>query len=394
MNGPDYYIPAVATGFAFALKLPALVRHWHDPLLRSVCALLALGTSVFFFSAPPTIARVNRLTGIPNVSAPLVYVLLSAFSASCLVLMLNWRDGTAAATRRTTRRWVAGYAAVSLALITLFALGDAPVERLRDLDTYYANTPYVREMIVLYLTGLTVAGVAMAWLCLRWSLQVRGMLRAGLVNIAVGYLFNLAYAAAKFTAVFARWSGRDLDWLSTETAPLLASVAAVFTAVGFCLPLAFQRLRDRFTIWSTYRRLGPLWQELRGLTPRGDQPPRLLWWSSAELRVIQRESDIHDGMLCLYPYFDGRIRASAYAAAVRGGSGPDQAHAVADAAMVTVAVRARAADPEGVVLDHCAGNGPADLSGEGPRDLVRMSHALRHSPVVAAARATGSATAD
>ncbi|MFD7549065.1 MAB_1171c family putative transporter [Streptomyces sp. NPDC059816] len=387
MNGPDYYLPAAATGFALALKVPALVRNWRDPLLRSVTALLALGTSVFFFSAPPTIVRVNRLTSVPNISAPLVYVLLSAFSASCLVLMVNWRGGPAEATRRTSRLWISGYAAVSLALIALFALGDAPVERLRDLDTYYANTPYIREMIVLYLTGLTVAGVAMAWLCLRWSLQVRGLLRAGLICIATGYLFNLSYATAKFTAVFACWAGRtDLDGLSTDTAPLLASVAAGFTAVGFCLPLAFQRLTDRLEIWSTYRRLGPLWHELRGLGPHGGHTPRLVWWPSAELLVIQRESDIHDGMLCLYPYFDGRVRAGAYAAAVRDGSGPDQAHAVADAVMVTAAVRARAADPEGTALDRDAAAPPAALSGEGPRDLVRMSLALRHSPVVAAAR--------
>ncbi|WP_445397469.1 MAB_1171c family putative transporter [Streptomyces sp. LE64] len=391
MNGSDYYIPALATGFALALKLPALARNWPDPLLRSVCALLALGTAVFFFSAPPTIARVNRLTGVPNVSGPLVYVLLSAFSASCVVLMVNWRGGPAEVTRRTSRRWVAGYGAVSLALIVLFALGDAPVERLRDLDTYYATTPYMREMIVLYLTGLTIAGVAMAWLCLRWSVQVGGLLRIGLVSIAVGYLFNLSYAAAKFTAVFARWAGRDdLDWLSTHTAPLLASVAAVFTAFGFCLPLAFQGLRHRLTIWSTYRQLGPLWHELRGLSPRGDQPQRLSWWPSAELLVIQRESDIHDGMLCLYPYFDDRVRSRAYAAAVSAGSGPDQAHAVADAVMVTTAVRARAADPEGTALDGPVRPHPPLPAHDVPRNLVRMSHALRHSPVVAAARTAGS----
>ncbi|MEU0689866.1 MAB_1171c family putative transporter [Streptomyces uncialis] len=386
MNGPDYYLPAAATGIALAFKFPSLLREWRDPLLRSVCALLALGTAVFFFSAPPTIAQVNRITGVPNISGPLVYALLSAFSASCLVLMVNWRGGPPEVTRRVSRRWIAGYTAVSVALVVLFALGDAPVERLRDLDTYYANTPYIREMIVLYLTGLTVAGVAMAYLCLRWSLQVRGLLRAGLSAIAVGYLFNLSYAATKFTAVFARWAGHDLDWLSSETAPLLASAAALFSAIGFCLPLAFQRLGDQVTVWSTYRRLGPLWRELRGLGPHGVTPSRISWWPSADLLVTQRESDIHDGMLSLYPYFDSRVHARAHAAAVASGSGPEQARAVADAAMVTAAVRARAADPEGTALARPDDPPDTAVSGEGPRDLVRMSLALRHSPVVAAAR--------
>ena len=85
---------------------------------------------------------------------PLVYLLLSAFSGSCLVLIINWRGGPPETTRRLSRRWIAGYGAVCAAIVLLFVLGEAPVERLRDFDTYYANTPYIREMIVLYLTGV------------------------------------------------------------------------------------------------------------------------------------------------------------------------------------------------------------------------------------------------
>ncbi|MGW0656021.1 MAB_1171c family putative transporter, partial [Streptomyces umbrinus] len=60
-------------------------------------------------------------------------------------------------------------------------------------------------------------------------------------------------------------------------------------------------------------------------------------------------------------------------------------------------VRARAADPDGRVIDTAeTADTPApapspaaaspSMSTEGPRDLVRMSIALRQSPVVAAAR--------
>ncbi|MFC6982886.1 hypothetical protein [Streptomyces cirratus] len=50
--------------------MPALRADWRDPLLRSVCALLMLAGAVFTFAAPPTIAAVNRWTGVPNFSAP------------------------------------------------------------------------------------------------------------------------------------------------------------------------------------------------------------------------------------------------------------------------------------------------------------------------------------
>ncbi|MGV9248387.1 MAB_1171c family putative transporter [Streptomyces sp. NPDC003710] len=385
MDGSSYYIPATALAVAFVVKTPALIRSWRDPLLRSVCALLALAGAVFFFAAPPTITKVNALTGIANVSAPLVYALLSAFSASCLVLAVNWRGGPPAVTRALTRRITRGYGMVIVVLVVLFALGDTPVERLRDFDTYYAHTPFAREMIVLYLAAMTVAGLAMTVLCWRWALQVHDWLRAGLLIIVTGYLFNLAYLAAKFTAVIARWSGGNLDDLSTYAAPVLASLGGQISAVGFCLPLAGRRVGDNWTTWSTYRRLGPLWRELRPVSAHTGREGRISWWSSAELQVTQRESDIHDGMLSLYPYFDAQVRARAYDAAVAAGSDPVRARAEADAAMVAAALRARADDPEGRVIGAAeAAAGPQD----GPRDLVGMSLALRRSPVVAAVRGT------
>jgi hypothetical protein len=384
VDGQDYYIPAAALGFALVFKLPGMLRDWRDPLLRSVCALLVLAACTFFFAAPPTIAEVNRLTGVCNISGPLVYCILTAFSASCLVLLVNWRGGPPEETRKISRRWVVGYGVVVVALVVLFVLGDAPVERLRDLDTYYATTPYIREMIVLYLTAHSVAAVGMTALCWRWSLQVRGWLRTGLVTIVVGSLFNLGYGASKFAAVFARWAGHDWDGLSTLAAPPLASLGALFSAVGFILPLIAQRLSDNWHTWTTYRQLGTLWRELRTVVPDGTHSVRISWWSSADLRVTQRESDIHDGMLHLDPYFDPALRAGAHDAAIEAGSDPRQAQAIADAAMVAAALRARTADPDGKIISSAQAYTPK--AAEGPRDLVRMSLALRHSPVVEAAR--------
>ncbi|MEW2418725.1 MAB_1171c family putative transporter [Streptomyces sp. NPDC046866] len=386
MNGQDYYIPAAALAVALAFKLPALRNNWRDPLLRSVCALLILAGSVFTFAAPPTIAAVNHWTGISNFSAPLVYCLITLFSAACLVLIVNWRGGPPEQTRRISRRWIVGYCAVATVVLVLFVLGEAPTERLRDFDTYYAGTPYIQEMIGLYLTAHLVAAVVMVAMCWRWSLQVRGWLRTGLVIIVVGYVFNLSYDATKISAVVARWLGHDLDGLSTYVAPPLASVGALISAIGFVLPLVCQRLSDNWQTWSTYRRLGPLWVEVQPCTPSGTPCLRMPWWSSPELRMIQRESDIHDAFLHLGPYFDERDRDRAYELALASGSDEGTARAVAEAVMVTTAVRARTADPDGAVIVSSE-EAPADTP-EPPRDLLRISHALRTSPLVAALRGT------
>ncbi|MEW2135068.1 MAB_1171c family putative transporter [Streptomyces sp. NPDC005409] len=384
MNGEDYYIPAAAMAISLAFKLPALRHNWRDPLLRSVVALLTLAGAVFTFAAPPTIAAVNRWTGVVNFSAPLVYCLLTAFSASCLVLMVNWRGGPPERTLRISQRWIIGYFAVIVALVVLFALGETPVERLRDFDTYYANTPYISAMIALYLLAHHVAAVVMVVLCWRWSMQVRGWLRIGLMIIVAGYIFNLAYDATKMSAVTARWFGHNLDDLSTYVAPPLAAVGALVSAMGFVVPLVCQRLSDHWQTWATYRRLGTLWQEVQISAPSGTPSVQMAWWTAGELRVIQRESDIHDGFLHLGPYFDKALRDGAYESAVAEGADPETARAVADAAMVAAAVRARSADPEGKTI----GDEVETLldTADGPRDLLRISHALRHSPVVQAVR--------
>lgn len=364
---------------AFACKLPGLTRDWRDPLVRAVSVLLLVASSVFFFAAPPTIHEVNRITGVPNFSAPLVYCILTAFSASCLLLLINWRGGPEERTRRASRRCALAYAAVILSLIVLFALGDAPVERLQDLDTYYATTPFIREMILVYLVAHTVAAVVMTVLCRRWSLHVQGSLRHGLMLMVCGFVLNLVFDAAKFTAVGARWLGHDLDFLSTKVAPPVASLSALLIGTGFVLPLVVQRVSASWRTWAGYRRLGPLWRELRPVVPHGARLVRISWWSPGDLRVIQRVADIHDGLLHLDPYFDRELRDRTEAGQLAAGASPAQAHATAEAVMVTAAIRARAADPEEMVIGSADAYAPARA--EGQRDLEMISRALR-SPAV------------
>ncbi|MFD7929018.1 hypothetical protein ACFV4S_24595, partial [Streptomyces sp. NPDC059742] len=74
----------------------------------------------------------------------------------------------------------------------------------------------------------------------------------------------------------------------------------------------------------------------------------------------------------------------AYESAVAAGADDETARAVAEAAMVAAAVRARSADPDGKVIGEDE-EAVLDVA-DGPRDLLRISHALRHSPVVQAVR--------
>ncbi|MFC8866264.1 MAB_1171c family putative transporter [Streptomyces sp. NPDC057148] len=383
----SFWIPAAILTAAFAIKLPTVVRLWRDPLLRAVGGLLLLACAVFVFAAPSTIAWTNRVTGVTNISAPWVYSLLTAFCGSCLLLIITWRNGPSerpAATRRAVR-WVVGvYSGVIAALWTLFALADAPVERLRDLDTYYATTPFMREQIVLYLLAHTVAVLITSWLIWNW-VRTDGLdawLRWGLMFLGVGYALNLVFDAAKLTAVVARWTGHDADWLSTDLAPPVACLSAIVIALGFILPHAGQYLHERRLLRAAHRELRPLYQLLR--SGEGAGLPFVLR-STPELRLVRRETFIRDALLPLSRHIDEARRRRSYEAALALGFAPERAKALAAAVVVLDAVEHGRRAPE-----RADGTGEVD-STDLLHDIGAMSRALRRPDEIEAVRARAAA---
>ncbi|MFJ3493002.1 DUF6545 domain-containing protein [Streptomyces sp. NPDC086091] len=377
-----WWIPAGILAAALAIKLPSIIRLWTDPLLRAVGGLLLLACAVFVFVAPSTIAWVNRATGVPNISAPWVYSLLTAFCGSCLLLIITWRDGLAdrsARTRTAVRAVLGVYAAVILALWVLFFLADIPEERLRDLDTYYANTPYAREMILLYLLAHTVAGLVTNTLIWNWVRAdgLDSLLRWGLKFLGAGYALQLIFDAVKLTAVGARWAGRDLDWLSTAVAPPLACLSAILVAVGFILPHAGQYLHDRWRVRFALHELRPLYLLMKQSGGGGGVP--FVLRATPELRLIRRETFIRDGLLSLARYVDEDVRARAVDVGTGLGYAAERAKAVAAAVAVLEAVDARG---KGVERDGDGGAEADTDTSDLLRDIGALSRALREGDAV------------
>ncbi|MET7981897.1 MULTISPECIES: MAB_1171c family putative transporter [unclassified Streptomyces] len=382
MDASPYYIPALALWAGLGAKLPDLRRTWRDPLVRSVCWVIFLGGAGFLFAAPPTVAAVNHASGVPNLAAPLDYAIVSAYSASCLLLILRWRGGPPDRVRRLVRCWQIGYTVLITLLVVLFLMGNAPVERRTDLDTYYATTPWTGQMIALYLIGHMTAAVATTTLCWHWALQVRGWLRAGLWLLVAAWLLNLSFSTLKLIAVAARWNGYDWDVLSTVVAPGLVGLAATVATAGFTVPFLGPRSAGIWHAAVTWWRLGPLWHELGAACPRGPLATPIPWYSSYSMRLTRREAGIQDGLNLVRPHLDDRVRSLARAAARAAGHGDEDAASIGLAAMIAAAVHTRSdsAPTHADVYDHAAG-----LSARAT--LVGVARALRTSGIVATARA-------
>ncbi len=202
-------------------------------------------------------------------------------------------------------------------------------------------------------------------------------LRRGLRLLGAGYLLNLVFAAAKLSAVGARWCGRDVDWLSTDLAPPVAAVSAILVAVGFVLPHAGQYLHDRRRVRLAHRELRPLYRllrrERRGRAVRAAPTP--------ELRLTRRETFIRDVLLVLGRHLDAGLGRRAYAAALGLGHPPERARALAAAVSILDAVERRAAVPG--PAGPAAGTDTAGLL----REIGAVSRALRCPADLAAAGA-------
>ncbi|MER5730605.1 MAB_1171c family putative transporter [Streptomyces sp. NPDC002138] len=372
MGSADYYIPAVVLALVFLTKLPALTRRWHNPMVRGVAGLTFLIGAGFFFAAPPTIRYVNRATGVHNVSAPLVYALLSGCSTLAMVLLTYWRSGFGDSVRRQVRGWLCGGALVIVAIAVLFASGDAPSERVRDMDTYYASAPGVREMIVLYLLWHTAVHATLTRMCLRWLGEAEGWLRAGLVCLVTGFGLGTGFGVAKAVALGARWSGADLDYLSSDVAPPAAGIGSLLCAAGFLLPQG-ERLDALLGTLRRYRELGPLWRALRGVAHEPDLTLTLRR-PSLEDRLAYRETDVHDQLIALAPYCDPAVMTRGHEEALRAGMEPERARCAGAAAMIAAAVTEKGAGRERDDGDREAGfEAVSRLLGGGGDTIARVA---------------------
>ncbi|MYW46718.1 MAB_1171c family putative transporter, partial [Streptomyces sp. SID161] len=378
-----YAVPAALLAVAFVIKLPLLRRAWQDPILRATALLLGIGAVVFASLPPASLHRINLLVGIPNFASLWVYSLLAVYCGACLWLIITWREPPSAVRRRRTRLVWMAYTVIVVGLWTTFLLGDHRAERLRDFDTYYADTPWMREFVLLYLLAHLVSALVAAGMLWAWYRELEDTwLRRAVISLQEAYALGLVFDIAKLAAIVARWSGRDWDWLSTYVAPPFAVVEAVLVAVAFIAGQAGPLLAERRRLVRTHRRLKPLWQTM--LTVTAPAAPATGRVSGAALRLELRRAAINDGLLKLAPHLCAARRERMRRATAAAGYPESVARGIAAAVDIRVAAELLHAPPDGPArapaADHPPESGSACVLDS---ELDVVAHAFKfHAPAI------------
>lgn len=310
-----YIVPTVLLATALVLKAPTFLRASRDPDIRATVLLLACATTVFVVITPVTIHRLNVVTGVANIAAPIAYSLLTVFCSISLTMIMRWREPPS---RRRRRRmgviyWL--HAGIVAMLWVTFGMAHVPKPRIYDLDTYYATTPWMREHILLYVLTHAVSALFAAFMLWTWFSQVtERWLKTGVVFLQVGFALGLMFDTTKLIAVLARWTGDNLDFLSTKVAPPFALLEAILVALGFIAPQVGPFLQGWSRNQVAYWRLRPLWRTLRS-TKAAAATAHFGPWTPLDLRLMQRQQRIHDALRVLGPFFNHSFHQLAFATA-------------------------------------------------------------------------------
>lgn len=278
--------------------------------------------------------------------------------------------------------------ATLLAMVALFTLAPVGTDA-DDFVNQYAAAPYVTEYLLVFLTFVT-ASLAQVFRSslLHAKYTPHRFLRVGLRLIAAGSLCCVAFAVHKAGFALVRRLGGAPAWPEGPVSTTLTGCAALLFVLGATIAGWAPRLtawRRRIRLARAYRRLQPLWSAIHEalpnvtLVPTGDRQP----WQSAEFRLYRRIIEIRDGILALRPYLDEAVTSLARERVTQAGLHGEAAAAVAEAATLAWALRAKAAGrPNPDVPTSPAPDRGAGLDDEAAW-FGRVSDALG-TPVVAA----------
>lgn len=386
------------------------IRAWRrDPspgLL--IVAMTIIPSATAFLAASPLLYRlIDRVTHRGNLATLLVYLGITTFSATALMLARIWSpttdrlnslvwDAAAGDFWRQVRARIAVFAVLVPVMIVLFLTGgaDSPETPL-TFDTTFAARPGIAVFLVIYQGLFGFALVDIGRVCLGHAARLpAGALRRGIRRVALGGFVACGYVVCKLVAIGAAFAGvTGTEWLSTVVGPVFAAAGAALITIGYAGPATAAWTRRR----RDYQALRPLWDLVYGADRRlALEAPPSAWterlaFRDLEWRTARRGLEIRDGQLTLRPWVDPAVVAAADGIAARTGlDDADRAALIVAAGLRFAAGALSEGRPARPREDQIALPGLDAEPAEERAHLVRVARYLQAPPTAEALGAAGS----
>ncbi len=355
-----FYGPPVVAWAAAAYKLPAVRRKRADPGPRFYWLTLTTLALALTLLVPSIYVSIDHVTGVSNLARLLGdgFALVTAWSVQAFLAYLNFPAHQAKA---TARRLAYLLLPTLIALSVFFAW--VPVEE--GALSFVQRSGDIPSILAYRLVFLGFLGLA-AFNVMRFSwhyakVAPRPSLRVGLRLDALGGVVGLLFVTHEGLFVLSRAAGSAYPIPQPVTVSgILIVFGVLLTVGGSTMPAWGPRvgvpwLYQRFSAYRSLARLYPLWLALYRATPEIAllPPPNrlvdMLTVRDVNFRLYRRVIEIRDGRLALRPYVDSRVEGIAREFSDDAGLSDEERPALLDAAMLTAAIRRKAA---GQIDDH------------------------------------------
>ncbi|TWP47404.1 hypothetical protein FKR81_32335 [Lentzea tibetensis] len=368
--------------FATVLSVTAALTFWvrsyqqsRKPGVRAMCLsllLLDLALCLGVKGGP-----VEAGIGVPGLAQFIqhVCVLTSAYWLQVFCLHLTHRPDE---TAPLTRRRAITLAVALIGLSTFYVLGPLQSD-LVFIPSSAGDQPWVPQYLAMYGGYLSLAMLDTLWMSRLASHVPRRFLRIGLRLLGIGSIFGLLYVIHRLGYGFARAFGIVPPW--DENGPLgpslwFVTLAIVFLMSGVMAPPLGARREARQAV-AVVR---PLWSAVTAVAPE------LVFGSRRGPLLRMQITEIQDVLIGpLHAYLDPLVLEHAQQRAEQDGLVGEDARAVAEAAVIAVALEATRLElPPLTSTPVVIGNDDdLDDASEGQR-LVRVAQAFTESPLVSA----------
>ncbi|MFF4852334.1 MAB_1171c family putative transporter [Streptomyces sp. NPDC001194] len=343
-----FVIAALSSYAALVYRLCQAGRSRRDTAYRALVVTLSLQCLTFTMGA--VAMGGDSFLGVGNLAILVMHVSAVAFCVSAQIILLRWAAATEEAVRRV-RHWLITGTALGALLIALFFVADGPARPATDFNTGSGQPPVLAYLLV-FVVSQAVPCVTIFRQCGPYARMTdKAPLRQALRLLSVAAVVLFLYCTCRTVNILTAAAGIDIGvWQLASN--VFSTAGIVLLSLGLTISsweASAAKLLDWLRSYRSYRALYPLWRDLYEASPDIVlEPPGAAAVPVSDLnyRLHRRVVEIRDGWRDLRPYID---RSAAGAGETDPGAGHEHRQALAEAAQIRQALRAKRT---GTVPDH------------------------------------------